>query len=84
MKLAFDYDNSKNKGFDLYLYIKSNLYEKSIAIETGGKIEVFNWYYSPQTSGTYKQKETYQRTTIENMVQKIINTINKNKLKKSC
>tara|TARA_R110001606_G_scaffold384408_1_gene547264 strand:- start:442 stop:675 length:234 start_codon:yes stop_codon:yes gene_type:complete len=77
MKLAFDYDKSKNKPFDLYLYIKSNLYDKEISINRGGKVITFDWNYSPQTTGRYKQKETYQRQCIDSMVDKVINTINK-------
>ena len=56
-------------------YILSLIYMiRKFPINRGGKIFVFNWYYSPQGSGTYKQKETYQRQCIDNMVERIIKT----------
>tara|TARA_R110001632_G_scaffold46402_2_gene117813 strand:- start:8 stop:244 length:237 start_codon:yes stop_codon:yes gene_type:complete len=75
-KRAFDYDKSTNVRYDLHIYIKCNLYEKEIAIQKEGKIIVFNWSYSPQLTGKYKQRETYQNQCIDNMVDKVINTIN--------
>ena len=76
-KRAFDYSNSTNVRYDLHIYIKSNLYDKEIAIQKEGKIIVFNWSYSPQLTGRYKQRETYQHQCIDKMVDKVINTINK-------
>lgn len=77
MKLAFDYDKSTNVRYDLYNYIKLNLYDSEIAIQKNNRVIVFNWSYSPQLTGRYKQQETYQNNCINNMVTKIINTINK-------
>tara|TARA_R110000803_G_scaffold16816_5_gene46072 strand:+ start:446 stop:679 length:234 start_codon:yes stop_codon:yes gene_type:complete len=76
MKTIFDYDKSKNKPFDLYLYIKSNLYDKEISINRGGKVSTFEWNYIPQSSGGYKQNEAYQRVCIDKMVEMIIKTKN--------
>tara|TARA_R110000822_G_C15220346_1_gene484191 strand:+ start:134 stop:367 length:234 start_codon:yes stop_codon:yes gene_type:complete len=77
MKTPFDYDKSKNRRYDLHLHIKSNLYEKQIYIQKEGKIIVFNWSYSPQLTGKYKQIETYQFQCISLMVDEIIETLNK-------
>tara|TARA_R110000796_G_scaffold60332_6_gene139533 strand:- start:977 stop:1210 length:234 start_codon:yes stop_codon:yes gene_type:complete len=74
-KRAFDYSNSTNVKYDLHIYIKCNLYDKEIAIQKEGKIIVFNWNYSPQLTGKYKQRETYQNQYIDSMVDKIINLI---------
>ena len=72
---TFNYDISKNIRHELYSHIKVNLYDKEITIQKEGKIIVFNWNYSPQLTGKYKQRETYESQCIYNMVEKIINTI---------
>lgn len=76
MKNIFNYENSKNKRTDIHLHLKSNLYEKEIYIKKEGKIIVFNWSYSPQLTGNYKQIESYQFQCISLMVEEIISNMN--------
>jgi len=77
MKQPFDYDISKDKRYDLHLYIKSNLYEEQISIKTKGKLVVFAWNYEPQLAGKHKQREAYQFRCISLMIDEIIKTLNK-------
>ena len=75
MKKAFQYDKSKNLREDLYLYIKSNLYDDSIAIQTNDVLVAFGWSFYPQNTGTFMQRETYQRQKIYSLVDKIMEFI---------
>ena len=77
MKKAFDYDVSKNKRYELYLYVKSNLYDDSIAVQKGGEVVSFAWSFSPQNTGTLTQRATYQNMTIEKFVNEVVIQLNK-------
>lgn len=77
MKKSFDYNGSKNKRYDLYLYVKSNLYDDSIAIQKGSELVTFDWTFRPQNTGTLTQRGAYQNMTIENFVDNVITQLNK-------
>lgn len=76
---AFNFTDSKNLRSDLYLYIKEHLYDDNITIQVDDRIIVFEWYFSPQTAGTFTQQLSYQNMCITNKVDKIISEITKKK-----
>ncbi len=64
-KKAFEWDNLWERNERLYHYIKETLFDDSVAVQKDGEIIVFTFNYSPQTAGTFTQRETYQRMKIE-------------------
>lgn len=74
---AFDWDNLWSRSERLYYYIKENLYSDSIAIQTKGKIIAFAWSFEPQNTGTFTQRESYQRMKIQEFVKKIEDNLKK-------
>ena len=72
---AFDWDNLWARSERLYYYIKQNLYSDSIAVQTKGKIIVFAWSFEPQNTGTFTQRESYQRMKIQDLVKMIENNL---------
>ena len=76
---AFNFTESKDLRNDLDTYIRCNLYDDNITIQVDDKIVVFEWYFSPQTAGTYTQQTSYKSMCIRNKVDKIISEINKKK-----
>ncbi len=79
IKKAFDYKNTKYLFYDLYEYILLNIDEKELAIQDK-KMYVFENYFTPQTTGTEYQKQTYKKVYIENMISKIIKYIGNDKI----
>jgi len=74
---AFNLSESKNLSYDLQSYINTNLFADCITIQKEDRIISYTWNFSPQTTGTSYQKETYKRITIEKKVQTIKETIYK-------
>jgi hypothetical protein len=74
---AFNYNNSKHLYYDLYEYILLNLESKEIAVQQitplaqNNKMYVFANNYSPQTTGTQYQQQTYTKLYIENKIEQI-------------